>query len=98
MVVAEAQKQYDSFVRTRQAATQSYKGYEVTQQLRTRVRDAQERVGTLMARQGHLLELMAINELEKRSRRLEEFQAKARFAMADAYDRAVKAQQGQTGE
>lgn len=98
VVVAELKKQYDSFVRTRQAATQSYKGYEVTQQLRTRVRDAQERVGTLMARQGHLLELMAINELEKRSRRLEEFQAKARFAMADAYDRAVKAQQGQTGE
>jgi hypothetical protein len=95
-VVEDLKKRYESFVRTRQAATQSYEGYEITGQLRARVREATEQVNMLMARQGHMLELMAINELEKRSRRLEEFQVKARFAMADSYDRAVQAQNPQS--
>ncbi len=91
-VVDDLRTRYDSFVRTRQAATQSYEGYQMTSQLRGRIRAAMEKVNMLMARQGHMLELMAINELEQRSRRLEEFQVKARFAMADSYDRAVQAQ------
>lgn len=90
--VAEAKMRYGSFVRTRQAATQSYEGYGAMRQFRVRVREAQERVSVLKLRQGHMLETMAINELERRSRRLEEHQVKARFAMADSYDRAVKAQ------
>jgi hypothetical protein len=44
-----------------------------------------------MARQGHMLEVMAVNELARRRERLAEFQIKARFAMADSYDRAAKA-------
>lgn len=95
--VAEAKMRYGSFVRTRQAATQSYEGYDAIRQFRVRVREAQERVNTLKSRQGHMLEIMAINELEQRSRRLEEYQVKARFAMADSYDRAVKAQ-NQSGD
>jgi hypothetical protein len=90
--VEDLKKRYDSFVRTRQAAKQSYEGYDITQRLRARVREAKEKVDTLMARQGHMLEVMAINELELRSRRLEEYQVKARFAMADSYDRAVQLQ------
>jgi hypothetical protein len=49
-----------------------------------------------MARQGHLLEVMAVNELSGRREQLEEMQVKARFAMADSYDRAVRSQ-GQKG-
>lgn len=97
-VVEDLRKRYDSFVRTRQAARQSYEGYEVTRQLRVRIRDAREKVNMLMARQGHMLEVMAINELEQRSRRLEEFQVKARFAMADSYDRAVQVQNPQSSQ
>ncbi len=86
---------YASFVRTRQAATQSYVGYdEQIRMARIRSRDAKEKVSTLMARQGRMLEVMAINELERRVKRLEEYQIQARFAMAESYDRAVKAQQG----
>lgn len=85
---------YDSFVRTRQAATQSYKGYEKPlQRLRIKIRDALGKVKVLMARQGHMIEVMAINELEQRRQRLEEYQVKARFAMAESYDRATKAKQ-----
>jgi tetratricopeptide (TPR) repeat protein len=85
--------QYAAFVRTRQAATQSYEGYDdVIHRLRTRVTAAREKAGELMSLQGHMLEVMAVNELTKRRDRLEEFQVKARFAMADSYDRATKAQ------
>lgn len=83
---------YESFVRTRQAATQSYRGYESQlQRLRIKIRNALGKVKTLMARQGHMIEVMAINELELRRQRLEEYQVKARFAMAESYDRATKA-------
>ena len=85
--------QYTSFVRTRQAATQSYEGYdEVIHQQRLRIRDARQTVRFLMARQGNMLETMAVNELTKRRTRLEQFQVQARFAMAESYDRAIEAQ------
>ncbi len=86
-------KQYTAFVRTRQAATQSYQGYgDAIRRQRILIREAHEKVGQLMARQGHMLELMAVNELSRRRDRLAEFQIKARFAMADSYDRATRAQ------
>jgi hypothetical protein len=56
------------------------------------IQKAREKVGGLMARQGHMLETMAVNELTMRRDRLAEFQIKARFAMADSYDRATRAQ------
>jgi tetratricopeptide (TPR) repeat protein len=92
-VIDALHRHYASFVRTRQAATQSYEGYgEVIRTQRARITAARENVRDLMARQGHMLEIMAVNELTKRRDRLEELQIKARFAMADSYDRAMKDQ------
>lgn len=92
-VVDQLQSQYTGFVRTRQAATQSYEGYDDgTRRQRLQVQAAQEKVKELMARQGHLLEVMAVNELVARRDRLADFQVKARFALADSYDRATRAQ------
>jgi hypothetical protein len=86
-------KEYTSFVRTRQAATQSYEGYdERIRTMRSRITAAREKVGELMRRQGEMLEVMAENELVKRRERLTEYQTKARFAMADSYDRATRAE------
>jgi len=91
--VDKLKKKYNAFVRTRQAATQSYEGYDdVIRRLRILIREARETVEELMARQGHMLELMAVNELIKRRERLAEFQIKVRFAMAESYDRAIRAQ------
>jgi len=91
--IAILRERYDSFVRTRQAATQSYEGFEdVIRQQRLLIGQTRERVGSLMEYQGHMLEGMAINELTLRRERLEEFRLKARFAMADSYDRATRAQ------
>ena len=91
--VAAMTTQYDAFVRARQAATHSYVGYDVPiQKLRIRVREGIERVNVLMARQGNMLEAVAVNELMVRRERLESYQNQARFAFADSYDRATKAQ------
>ena len=91
--VDQLKRQYNAFVRTRQAATQSYEGYDdVIRRQKFLIQKAWEKVGELMARQGHMLETMAVNELTRRLERLAEFQIKARFAMADSYDRATRAQ------
>jgi len=85
--------QYDAFVRARQAATHSYVGYEIPiNGLRVRVADALERLDVLMARQGRMLETVSIKELLVRRERLEAYENQARFAFADSYDRAAKAQ------
>jgi tetratricopeptide (TPR) repeat protein len=91
-------RQYDAFVRTRQAATHSYVGYDVQiARLRERVGDALQRVDMLIARQGHMIETVAINQLEARRERLVAQQAEARFGVADSYDRAARAQSAAEG-
>lgn len=93
--VARLQNIYDGYIRTRQAATQSYQGYDAQlTRTRVRIREASAQVATLMARQGRMIEMMAINEFEQRRKRIEQYQVKARFAMAESYDRALKSQQG----
>jgi len=88
-----AQNEYDEYVRTRQAATHSYVGYEKPiSRLRADVRESVEQIDRLMARQGHLLEVLAIDELMARRDHLENYGDKARFALADSYDRATQAQ------
>lgn len=90
--IAALQESYAAFVRTRQAATQSYQGYDdQIRRLGLKTDNALATVNTLMARQGHLLEVMAINELVRRRQKLEEYQVQARFALAENYDRASKA-------
>jgi len=88
-----AQNEYDEYVRTRQAATHSYVGYEKPiSRLRADVRESVDQIDRLMARQGHLLEVLAIDELMARRDHLENYGDKARFALADSYDRATQAQ------
>jgi uncharacterized coiled-coil DUF342 family protein len=86
-------RQYDAFVRTRQAATHSYVGYDdQIAQLRERVGDALQRVDNLMARQGEMIETVAINQLEARRERLVAQQNQARYGVADSYDRSARPQ------
>jgi hypothetical protein len=91
-------RQYESFVRTRQAATHSYVGYDAPiERLKERVEDALPRVNDLMARQGHMIETVAINQLTARRDRLVAQQTEARYAVADSYDRAARAQSAAEG-
>jgi hypothetical protein len=85
------QERYTAFVRARQAAVHSYAGYDQSiTRLRTRVGEALERVNALLAQQGHVIEAVAIDELDTRRKRLEAYQVQARYAVADSYDRALK--------
>ena len=64
-VITAMTQSYESLVRTRQAATHSYVGYDVPiTRLRKRVAEALAKVDRLMARQGHMLETVAIKELQ----------------------------------
>jgi tetratricopeptide (TPR) repeat protein len=86
-------RQYDAFVRTRQAATHSYVGYDAQiKRLRDRAGDALQRVDSVMTQQGHMIETVAINQLEARRGRLLAQQTQARYGVADSYDRAARAQ------
>ena len=91
--MAAAQAQYDEYVRVRQAATHSYEGYEKpVNRLRVHSSNAINKIDQLMARQGRMLEQVAVEELVARRGRLETFGDKARFALADSYDRATQTQ------
>ena len=84
---------YRQFVRVRQAAVHSYEGYATPlSRLQTRVSESIARLDRLMARQGRLLEIVAIDELVARRDRLEKFRDDARYALADSYDRATQLQ------
>ncbi len=88
-----AQNEYEEYVRSRQAATHSFEGYDrPIVRLRADVKRAVERIDRLMARQGHLLETVAIDQLIARRDHLENYGDKARFALADSYDRATQSQ------
>lgn len=92
-IIVKLKVTLNSFIRTRQAATQSYEGYTIPiRQLRTRLFEAKRKLKGVMAKQGRMLETMAINELDRRRKRLEDYQIKARFALAESYDRATKSQ------
>jgi len=89
-------QEYDAFVRTRQAATHSYVGYdEQIARLHKSVVEALERVESLMDRQGKMIETGAINQLEVRRDRLVDQQNQARYGVADSYDRASRTQSGE---
>jgi predicted negative regulator of RcsB-dependent stress response len=91
-------QRYEAFVRTRQAATHSYVGYDAQiARLRVRVGGALQHVDILMARQGEMIENVAINQLEARRQRLVAQQIQARFGVADSYDRASRAESGAGG-
>src|SRR5579864_978227 len=91
-------QQHEAFVRARQEATHGYVGYDAQiAQLRKRVGSALKNVDLLMARQGEMIENVAINQLEARRERLVAQQIQARFGVADSYDRASRAQAGGGG-
>jgi tetratricopeptide (TPR) repeat protein len=92
--IARLKKAYISFVRARQAATQSYEGYNsIIRTLKSRIAAAQSKVMELMPQQGEVLTNMAVSELTRRRDRITEYQTKAHFAMADSFDRATRAQE-----
>ena len=82
---------YASLNRVRKAAIQSYEGYgDQIRQFRNHMRESREKLKPLLARQAHVLEVMAINELEQRRKRIEEYQVQAGTALSESYARAAR--------
>jgi tetratricopeptide (TPR) repeat protein len=91
--MAVVETQYEQYVRARQAAEHSYEGYDQPfSRTRADVQQSAATVERLMTRQGQLLEIVAIDELMARRSHLEVYGDKARFALADSYDRASQSQ------
>jgi len=85
-------RQRTAFVSTRRAVTESYQRHgNLIRRQRVLIKAAREKVRLLMQREGTVLETMAMNELSSHRDRLEEFRTKARFGLADSYDRAAAA-------
>lgn len=84
---------YEELTRQRRSAAQNYQGYDdQIRQLRNQVRDARQKAGALMTGQGQMLETMAVNDLDRRRKRLQGYVAQARFALAESYERASRMQ------
>ena len=97
--MAVVRAQHEQYVRVRQATTHSFSGYEKPiERLRVNATKAIEEIDVLMARQGRLLEKEAVEELSARRSHLENYGDKARFALADSYDRATETQARSEGQ
>lgn len=98
--IKKIKKAHASYVSLRQAIAHSYPTQGMPPQdyadqivpFRNRVRAAMQKINTLMLKQGQALEVMAVDELEQRRKRLQEYQSQARYALAKSYERASKQQ------
>jgi len=78
--------------------TRRRQGYDdQLRQLKKRVHDSILSVNALLSRQGGMLEMMAIDELNQRRKLLLENQSQARIGMMESYERAGKIQPPSSG-
>jgi predicted nucleic acid-binding Zn-ribbon protein len=85
--------QHQRVVRFKREAYQSFEGYDIPfQRLQTRLQSLRTRVQGIMAQQARYLEKVAVKELDRRRQKLADYRVKARFALAESYDRATKKQ------
>jgi hypothetical protein len=89
--MSRADAQYEAYVSRQQRHTATWLR-RADRALRERVATAQQRVGLVMARQGHIIENVAIKQLNARRERLVAQQTEARYEVADSYDRVAQTQ------
>jgi hypothetical protein len=91
--IATAKQSETRLIKAKAEAALSYQGYDqALNQLQQRLVYLKDRTEGLIAHQGQFMERRAISELLRRKSRLQRYRTKARFAMAEAYDLAVRAQ------
>ena len=85
--------QYQKVARLKREAYQSYQGYEIPlRRLTTRVQNTLTQITATMLQQAAYLEKRTIQALDRRRRKLADYRVKARFALAESYDRAINKQ------
>jgi len=91
--IAAARQSETQLIKAKAEAALSYQGYDkALTQLQQRLAYLKDRTEGLIAHQGQFMERRAVSELLHRKSRLQRYRTKARFAMAEAYDLAVRAQ------
>lgn len=94
--VAEAY--LDSLSGKHLSAAGSNKEYnDQVRQLKASVHDLSLKADVLMTKHGHMLNVLATNELEQRRKQLQEYQTQARFGLAESYELALRKQQAPSG-
>ena len=97
--INQLENQHARVVRFKREAYQSFEGYD--NQLRrtiTKINALRTRILSVKAQQGRYLEKVTVNELDLRRENLANYISKARFAMAESYDRATKKQSEEAAE
>lgn len=93
--IARAQLSQTELTKAKAAAALSYQGYDrALQGLQERLTYLLGKTEGLIAHQGQYMERRAISELMRRKQRLQQYRTKARFAMAESYDLALRKQSG----
>jgi len=91
--ISTAKQSETRLIKAKAEAALSYQGYDqALNQLQQRLVYLKDRTEGLIAHQGQFMERRAISELFHRKQRLLRYRTKARFAMAEAYDLAIRAQ------
>lgn len=97
--IEELRTQHQKIVRLKREAHQSFEGYEAPfRQTVTRLDGLLLRISATMTQQASYLEKAAVRELDRRRRKLADYRVKARFALAESYDRATTKQAKQAEE
>ena len=92
-LIAKLREQHQLIVRMKREAYQSYEGYEVPfRRASSRLNSLTNSITAVMQQQAGYLEKVAVRELDRRRRKLADYRVKARFALAESYDRATKKQ------
>jgi hypothetical protein len=92
-LIAETEKTQARLARSKAEAALSYQGYDrALNDLQARLDYLKIKIAGLKAHQGQYMERRAISELQRRKRRLQRYRTKARFALAESYDRALRNQ------
>ncbi|MBA3580822.1 MAG: hypothetical protein H0W44_00045 [Gammaproteobacteria bacterium] len=92
-LLATLRAQHAVIVRLKKEAYQSYDGYQAPfQRNATSLQSMLTRIDGVMDQQARYLEKVTVMELDRRRQKLADYRVKARFALAESYDRATKKQ------
>lgn len=91
--IANTRKTQTILARAKSEAALSYQGYDrALTDLQARLDYLKIKITGLKSHQGQYMERRAISELNRRKRRLQRYRTKARFALAESYDYAIRSQ------
>lgn len=97
--IEDLKRREASVIRFKREAYQSYEGYEMPfRRLDTRLSELKRHLVATQEQQGRYLEKRAVLELDQRRKKLADYQVKARFALAESYDRAIQKQKQNDNE